>query len=1535
MSAEVLHSALGVPKATHYVLSSKETIRPANSRASSAPIEGKRVDPSVTVKRPEIQYPTQLKVEKQPVYQVDMRCLSNKAFTPVLKRTEKPRPKTTESSRGAAELIKQGITLKKDTKIGQAKRPKTTTFIKKSASAAQTPKKTPPSKAQPKVEVKEEKPKVPIEQIVKQTLVEQKVMKMQARAEAEKKKLEEQAKQATLKEFAEYTRENNAYSKKVPFNPKLAWGADQRRLEVKEDERQKEEAKAEKVRMKERREKVQELGRERIGLAAYLEIVQEHNPGWRPKSASMEPPIKPVHARKDRSPDIQHFILSQKRQRKAKAIEEQKIKEDKESIRLKKLKELQDASRKAVYTPKPSAKPPKPKKKLVHKAPLVPSKPKRNLTDLSVSAISGNDSQLQVQVLSSAPESHHESHEPHSIEIQADCNMFDDIEYKSESVQVDVTSKSTKSYKDASAQALVDDQIEDLIKAMDPPVQARLVRRDPYGVWNPASFALGEELTINHMSKEAKVKQDKGVRKEAAKQKFISIKERIEAGIPSFQAKEEEEPSRDVEKPVYTKLLSRETVMAKPPPTEEEVKDAVVRKLSQGKVSIALDDSLGFEIPGVSRYEVEKPAPKVEVESYKEPPELQTIMSSYKFGDSMLPKEVRFLATGSIPEMISASKSMHQSIKESIVESDMPTKPADPKKLSLPNSDEFSTEDEFSVVSLLIKDYFTTPPEDSIQEHEYSQDFDDESDPVTESLVESSHESSGKFTQSIPESVKSASRRLTKSTSRKEISEELSGKKSSGTIPEDIESKQSYDEDFESISESLKHSHRRVDSYEDDFEAPSSRSPIKASISLASSLKRGKRISRPESPHVDAHMDHKLVEVFAKEQRTHNETQMKVFVDTLASIQERSQHALKDMMAQMMAFCSSLASNIRYSPMPHSHSPVRNTSPDRQLAPITPDRRLISHKKLTSDDSIHTIYSDDFEPTESVDSVRSSSADLLRRRKEYDNKLKKSRSKESIINSDSEKSLSYRPQVSPPKPDNTGKQLKLSESAVSISEDFDLQAQASEENKSSLDQSESHIKTMDEYSDDFEHSSMQSSVKFSESKKTQDKYSISSSLKNHSENEDYSEDFESSIGESQSLYRSEDFDKLRVRPVPSIPEIEHSEEQSEKSSEEKESEPKSPEKSVGQSEIPESPEELSEDIYDDDFDDESLENSIPKSGRDLLRESKDSQASVLKSSLEEDVEASSSSQVEWVFDLEPRSISPEKQPVVDEASAEFEHTQSEVEEEPDAYRHSPEYSVDFSESSLQAHEARGNQVADDVLAQMLQQEVDFCLRLLQGSFEEKKVSEEENEVDNLLGYMCRNEAIVERLTTPMQLDPLEVLQKLQNEDNFFFERPRLLSEDLTADIIPAPSGMPSVSELNRRVMLDAIDEAALHNIAGGLLLAPQPWASRTLPVSAEKSQSSEVVAKKVKETIMQWSNTRLGIIPGDEYVLPDGKVDEARLEKDRDARKDEVLNREIQEENALWIEYEMADAQTRLDLADHVFMRLVEEVEELLNGLIR
>jgi hypothetical protein len=1447
----------------------------------SAPIEGKKVGSAVTVKKSvEASQPLSLKVDKQPVYQVDMRSLAPKKSAPpvhhsVHQRTEKPRPSTAEPSRGAEDLIKQATTtVKQATRIAQAKRGKVRSPAKKVINKASTV----------EAAVKTQKPKADVGLIIKQSLAEQKVLKMKAKTEAERLRQEEEAKQALLKEFAEYTRENNAYSKQVPFKPKVAWGADERRQDVKEDQKQRTEAKAERERMRERRAKVQEQGRERIGLAAYLDIVKEHNPDWKPKTVSEEPLDRKAQPRSAKSPEIQLFMQSQKRQRKAKALEDQRAKEMKELRRIEDLKRLQEASR-SVYSSRPK------KVKLGQRTRPASVRVAKPLTELSVSAISGSESRIEVV-------RHSRQSEPRSVEIQPELKMFDDLAESLQSERLESErrqsesrqserresgersgqGKSTEEYSapQRDVSVLEDEDLICHIKAMDPPVESRQIRKDPFGVWNPASFTLGEELHIQHLSTEAKLKQQNQLRLGQAQERLISIRDRIEAGVPSLKTQEEEEVKVEAKKPEYSQLLSQETVLAKPPPTQEQVKEAVFRKLNPSQTAAPTDED-SFEIPGAKRLEVERAEPKQTKEVYREPPELQTIMSSYKFGESYMSRDMRFLATESVPEMITGTKSSFQhSIRESIADSP-------PKKTFVP-SDEFSTEDEFSVVGLLVKDFFTTPPEESAQE--YSQDFEDASEQISESFVESSHESSSKPMLSITESLPSL-RKLAR-VKREVVEESSTGKRSSGTIPEDIESKQSYEEDFESISESLKQSMKRTDSYDDDCEVPSSRSPVKASFSISGSLKRGgqtsHRLGIPDSSRMEGSKESRVLEVLTREHRSHYESLLKAHTEQMTSMQDRNQTALREMMQQMMAFCSNLASGMRQgvSPVP-SHS--LNRSPERHLAPITPERRLISHKKLTSDDSIHTIYSDDFEPTESVESLRSSSADLLRRKKDADTKLKSSLSKESFYNSDSEKSLS-RPS---PQKVEVSKPLKLSESAVSISEEFDLQG--SEDIRQSLEHpSQQLIKTTEDYSDDFE----QSSARLGELKKTQDKYSISSSLQHLSESDDYSEDFESA---GESLYKSED--KLRIRPVPSIPEIEHSEEQSEQSVRKS-------------SEVP-SEEELSEEIYDEDFEEESLSNSIPKSSRDFLRESKDSQSPGLKSSLEEDVEASSSSQVEWLVDLEPRSIDPLKQTVVDEASAEHEITESEVEEEPDAYRQEPE-----------AQQENQHQMADNLWAQLLQQEVDLALRLLQGAFEEEKVSQTD-EVDLMLGRLTRHTGINERLATPVHLDPLAVLNILHNNVSFNLTDilPQILPQALLEEL---PRSEDKVAVMNQHALFDAVGEAALANLPGGYLGMPQPWSSRTVQFGTGSSSS-----ERIKKTISSWSSTRLGILPDDSYRLVDGRIDEEKLLKDRDRRTKEVVEQEIIEEDLHWTEYDLADAQTRLDLGDYIFDLMVGEAVEILN----
>jgi hypothetical protein len=323
-----------------------------------------------------------------------------------------------------------------------------------------------------------------------------------------------------------------------------------------------------------------------------------------------------------------------------------------------------------------------------------------------------------------------------------------------------------------------------------------------------------------------------------------------------------------------------------------------------------------------------------------------------------------------------------------------------------------------------------------------------------------------------------------------------------------------------------------------------------------------------------------------------------------------------------------------------------------------------------------------------------------------------------------------------------------------------------------------------------------------------------------------------------------------------------------------------------------------------------------QSSASVLQESTQRPDYLLKSQL--DVGATLSSQDGWLAALEQTSVVAQGQSVHAEAR------KTENKEKP--YH-------DYSEGCVEV--LKRQQMADVLWTQLLQEEVGLAWQLLQGF-------EAGDELGLMLQRLFQFEEINEALVTPVQIDPFSVLNRLQNEAELTLDMflPQMLPDEIFAEMHPGPhtSLDDKVAVMNRRALYDAIGEAALVNLPGGLLCMPQPWSSRTVPLEDYPASKDPLASpltnavQRIKRSIESWSKTRLGKLPSEEYRLRDERIDEARLEKHRDDAIKQVLHQEVFNEDPLWTDFEMTDTQTRIDIADIIFYWMVEEVVEILVG---
>jgi hypothetical protein len=132
--------------------------------------------------------------------------------------------------------------------------------------------------------------------------------------------------------------------------------------------------------------------------------------------------------------------------------------------------------------------------------------------------------------------------------------------------------------------------------------------------------------------------------------------------------------------------------------------------------------------------------------------------------------------------------------------------------------------------------------------------------------------------------------------------------------------------------------------------------------------------------------------------------------------------------------------------------------------------------------------------------------------------------------------------------------------------------------------------------------------------------------------------------------------------------------------------------------------------------------------------------------------------------------------------------------------------------------------------------------------------------------------------------------------------------------------------IHNKLIFDSLNEALLK---AHLPRDLPPWVSSVGRLSKAAPHISAVF-EGVSETVTDWSLIEAGKIPTFEMLLSSGRIDEELLSHQRETRLTNMIYNELLEEEGRWVDYSYEEAQTKLDLADLVLTKLIDEVIELL-----
>ncbi|CAG9331265.1 unnamed protein product [Blepharisma stoltei] len=169
------------------------------------------------------------------------------------------------------------------------------------------------------IQEKSEKPRnsSKVKEIVKQTLKKEKIKKVKKeKEEKEMKEMLERKKKDIQNQNYQIRYENSIRFRKEKFKPKIAWGANEKKILGTGMTKLQREIAEQRKQVREQRERAKSAGRARIGLDTLTELQIEL--GYQPRSLSVSQEIIQMNNKPDRKPNIhiKEYIKTQKKTRK-------------------------------------------------------------------------------------------------------------------------------------------------------------------------------------------------------------------------------------------------------------------------------------------------------------------------------------------------------------------------------------------------------------------------------------------------------------------------------------------------------------------------------------------------------------------------------------------------------------------------------------------------------------------------------------------------------------------------------------------------------------------------------------------------------------------------------------------------------------------------------------------------------------------------------------------------------------------------------------------------------------------------------------------------------------------------------------------------------------------------------------------------------------------------------------------------------------------------------------------------------------------
>eukprot|EP01022_Parablepharisma_sp_SALTPOND_P025576 TRINITY_DN59_c0_g3_i1.p1 TRINITY_DN59_c0_g3~~TRINITY_DN59_c0_g3_i1.p1 ORF type:complete len:1605 (+),score=215.77 TRINITY_DN59_c0_g3_i1:8435-13249(+) len=182
----------------------------------------------------------------------------------------------------------------------------------------------------------------------------------------------------------------------------------------------------------------------------------------------------------------------------------------------------------------------------------------------------------------------------------------------------------------------------------------------------------------------------------------------------------------------------------------------------------------------------------------------------------------------------------------------------------------------------------------------------------------------------------------------------------------------------------------------------------------------------------------------------------------------------------------------------------------------------------------------------------------------------------------------------------------------------------------------------------------------------------------------------------------------------------------------------------------------------------------------------------------------------------------------------------------------------------------------------------------------------------------------------MQQPPHELCPVLQLDTYLELEKKKELSknEDTSKEEEESQQLIEECEHIHNKAIFDAVNEALNLIRPYGMHGQPMPWS--TIPrVLFTKIAEPSIIIRNIKNIVLDWASFEAGTLPQLAFMMGD-RFDEEYFSEVREKKLIALLAQEVLDSEDQWVNYEMEEAEVKIDLADMIMDQLVTEAAEML-----